>query len=156
METLSADIQHPASQPMDFAELREIVRERFSNYQHWLLAFDDVSKPFIDRLAMRFYSDADGDDFAIYVSLWQGRLLGVAAMKKRRMTLRQLAWELRKAEIGMTEAELSGRDVLIMTGPASIEPATALACCLMNTPGESPTCAPTPVRDARVNWLARN
>lgn len=82
METLGADIQHPASQPMDFADLRKIVRERFSNYQHWLLALNDVSEPFINKLVKPLYSDADGEDFSFFVGMWQGSLLGVAAMEK--------------------------------------------------------------------------
>lgn len=94
--TLEQDTQHPASRMMEFSELQRNVRLAFDNFEHWLICIDESTKCFIDQVARRFYAGAGADDFSVYVCLWKGNLFGVAVLRKRRMLVHQLRWELKK------------------------------------------------------------
>lgn len=143
--TLIEDINHPAAIPMDFDQMRAIARDRFQNYEHWVVVFDADSKQFIDRIARRFYKNAPADDFSVFVSAWRGRLFGTAILRKRRMLINQLRRELRKYLIDLSKKQMEARDLLIVTAPRNLLHGTDLAETILGNPDGPKVPVPPPV-----------
>lgn len=99
------------AKPLD--EAAEILAGYLRGREYWIVIADGFGFRPILNVMRRFYADVSQDDrFAVLIP-WQGAIFGVFVLKRSLMTVTQFQFELRKAGVSLTQAELLSSYALI-------------------------------------------
>ncbi len=108
------------------------VRQRYKSWRYWVFVYDSAFIPAVSEMKARHFSNWNDDELRIVSLYWQGCVLGVAILEKRRMLAKDLRSIIR-AHTGhdMTEQELTSQDSMVFTTAESRNVAVDLASLLL-------------------------
>ncbi len=134
---------------------RQLMRDAFVGRQFWLILIDAAGLPMVESIIRRHFPEGQKDEVRCIVLAEQGRLFAVLAMRKARLSRRQMQQELRGFGIFLTRREVAEKDVFIAVSGNALDLATTLADRLLSDPALPKTTPPSPI-DQAVNWHRRN
>jgi hypothetical protein len=117
-------------------EASRIFRDLFENHEYWIAVFNPGSQPLIEAIERKYYPGARDEDFLIMAALWEGKIFGLMAARKRMMLAHQFQSLIRQvAKMNLSEREVLSKDCLIVMRPSHWEPATALLESILQRAG---------------------
>jgi hypothetical protein len=117
--------------PIDWEEIRGILRPKFDAGDHWIIVAHILAFPVITTIEQRYYLGGKNGDFTLVTAFWRGQMYVLVAARKRWMRDYQLASILRQMTgLKISDAEVGVKD-LFVSAP-DVEDATALAAFLFD------------------------
>ena len=119
--------------PLTWREGHEILREKFSDREHWMMIVHGSAVCLLIEIEQRYYAGDRNGDFTLITAFHRGHLFAVVAAKKRHMPAYKFASMLRQyTDVRLSERELLRRDLLIIAPDALMDAATELAFELLS------------------------
>src|SRR5262245_16974201 len=97
---------HWPIRPIDLSEARELLQEKFSSREFWMMIVHGSAVPFLVEVEKRYYAGGKNEDFTLLTFCGGGEVFGVVAAKKRHMLGYQLVSMIRQySSVKITERE---------------------------------------------------